>query len=285
MFGLGAIYQVVVLFDNKFKKEDAAEILKDIGGGLLFIMIIFLLPDGKDEINLYAIIPPSVYMFILGFGAAFAFSFKQKLLIKTNEINLLALNLLFLYYSVSRLGFENWLTTIAYLLTLIIFVSVLFKNKLKNIHKGILYLWFHMLFMIFGIISVFQTKGDLSDIYSSYASSFLKGGILLNIWIYLVVCLVLYVNIIDSFYERSRFDIKKGRMTLKKGFSDLVNSFEITRAKNSTIIILFILLFSFLMLNYYNNYISESLLIVIILFLASFSSAKRIESENKTHDK
>lgn len=284
MFGLGIMIQVIILLDYKFKKNDLKEILKDIGGGFLFIFyIMFVFSESVErgeEIDSNSVIISSIYAFCLGFGAAFALSFKKRILLKISEINLLVLNLIFLYYCITQLGFDNWFTKIIYLPTLITFVLVLFRNKLKNTHKGFLYLWYIALFMIIGTINIYQILGSGGNAYSSYLSSFFIGGIFLYIWIYFV-CLVIFIHIIDYFGDKDRPDVRRGRLELKEHFWDLANSFNETKISNLKILMLFIASLIFLIANYYNNYISENLLIALILFISSVLSVKRIDLAKK----
>ncbi len=273
-FALGIFFQAKTFIENPFKKENKKEIIKDIGGGLLFIFALFAVSGGgKEKVEAGTVILSIIYAFCWGFGAAFAMSFKKKILVKISEINLLVLNLLFLYYLITRLGFDNWFAKVIYLLTLIVFVLVLAKNKLTNIHKGFLYLWYIILFMIIGIINIYQISGNNGNIYSSYLSSFFKGGIFLYIWIYFV-CLVMFTDIIDFFLDKRRPDVYKGQIAVREHFSDLANSFNITRIDNVKILILFVALLGFLIINYYNNYISENFLIASIVFFTAYLNAK-----------
>ena len=280
-FGLGIIVQVVFLIGYKLKREDIKEIIKDIGGGLLFVFyFLYGAVQGEQGVDLYVFWPPIIYVFCLGFGAAFTLSFKKKILVKINEINLLALNILFLYYCITRLGFDDYFTKIIYMPTLIVLALISFKIKLKNIYKGFLYLWYIILFMIISTIYIYQISGDSSNIYSSYLSSFFIGGIFLYIWIYFV-CLIMFTKIIDFSLSKNRYDVRSGRAEFKEHFLDLANSFNKTKINSFKILILFIALFSFLIVNYYNNYISESLLIVFVLFIASISSARKVDLTKK----
>lgn len=274
-FGIGIIVQVVFLVGYKLNKEDIKKIIVDIGGGLLFIFY-FLYGAVQDEqrINFAEILGLLIYVFFLGFGAAFAMSFKKKILLKINEINLFALNILFLYYCITQLGFDNFFTKTIYILTFIVLMLILFKNELKSTYKGFLYLWYIILFMIISIINIFQISGNGDNIYSNYLSSFFAGGIFLYIWIYFVY-LVMFIPISD------RSEIYRRRIEIKEHFSDLASSFNKTKINSFKILMLFIILLSFLIINYYNNYISESLLIVFILFIASVSSAKRVDLTKK----
>lgn len=284
MFGLGIMIQVVILLDYKLKKNDLKEILKDIGGGFLFIFYILYVfsesVERGEKIDSNSVIISSIYAFCLGFGAAFAFSFKKRILLKISEINLLVLNLIFLYYCATQLGFDNWFTKTIYLPTLITSVSVLFKDKLKNTHKGFLYLWYVILFMIISAINIYQISRDGGGIYSSYLSSFFMGGIFLYVWIYFV-CLIIFIHIIDYFGDKNRPDVRRGRLELKEHFLDLANSFNETKISNLKILTLFIALLIFLIVNYYNNYIPESLLITFILFISSVLSVKRADLAKK----
>lgn len=274
-FGLGIIAQIIILFNYKFRKDDLKEIIKDTAGGFLFVFYAMYFFLGVSSIDVNTKVSSTIYAFCLGFGAAFALSFKKKILLKINEINLLVLNILFLYYCITRLGFDNSFTKIIYILTLIVLMLILFKNELKNIHKGFLYLWYIILFMIIGTINIYQILGDGSNIYSSYLSSFFIGGIFLYIWIHFV-CLIMFTPPISD-----RSEIYRRRIEIKKHFSDLANSFNKTKISNFKILILFIVLFSFLIINYCNEYISESLLIVCILFITSVSSAKKSQFSKK----
>lgn len=273
-FGLGLFFQARTFIGDKLQKGDFKELLKDIGGGLLFIyLILYIFSESKEKIDFNDIILSAVYAFYLGFGASFTLSFKKRILLKTSEINLLTLNLLFLYYSFTRLGFDNWFTKIGYLLTFIVFVLVLFKNKLTITHKGLLYLWYIVLFMIIGTINIYQISGNDTNIYSSYLSSFFKGGIFLYIWIYFI-CLIMFTDIIDFFLDERRPDVYKGRMAVKEHFSDLANSFNITKIENLKIFIFFFALLGFLIINYHGNYISENFLIASIMFSAAYLNSK-----------
>ncbi len=274
-FGIGIIVQVVFLVGYKLNKEDIKKIIVDIGGGLLFILyFLYGAVQGEQRINFAEILGLLIYVFFLGFGAAFAMSFKKKILLKINEINLFALNILFLYYCITRLGFDNFFTKTIYMLTFIVLMLILFKNELKSTYKGFLYLWYIILFMIISIINIFQISGNGDNIYSNYLSSFFVGGIFLYIWIYFVY-LVMFIPISD------RGEIYRRRIEIKEHFSDLASSFNKTKINSFKILMLFIILLSFLIINYYNNYISESLLIVFILFIASVSSAKRVDLTKK----
>ncbi|NOQ67925.1 hypothetical protein GQ568_00615 [Patescibacteria group bacterium] len=276
-FGLGIMVNIVFLIGFKLKKEDIKEIIKDIGGGLLFVFFMFSIALGD---NMNEGISYLLYVFYFGFCITFTMSFKKKILLKISEINLLVINVIFLYFCVTRLGFDNYFTKIIYIPTIIVFGLVLFKNELKNVHKGLLYTWYILLFMIFSIISIYQISADSYSIYSSYLSSFFKGGIFLYVLIYFY-CLLVFIKIIDFFLSKNRHDVYLGRMELKEHFSDLANSFNRTKINNFKILILFILLLGFLIINYYYNYISEGLLIVFILFIASVSSAKRVDLTKK----
>ena len=273
-FGLGIFIQAFLLVG--FKRGDLKEMIKDIGGGFLFVFIVLsAIAESGQKID-FGTFYLLIYIFYIGFIVAFTLSFKKKILLKINEISLFALNIIFLYYCITRLGFDDYFTKIIYLPTIIVLMLILFKSKLKNFYKGLLYLWYVALFLIISLINIYQISGDGGNIYLSYLSSFFKGGIFLYIWIYFV-CLIMFTKIIYFFLSKNRYDVRSGRAELKEHFSDLANSFNKTKINNLKILTLFVILFGFLTMNYYNNYISESLLIVFILFIASVSSAKRVD--------
>ncbi|MCK4591826.1 hypothetical protein KAT63_00105 [Candidatus Parcubacteria bacterium] len=273
-FGLGIFIQAFLLVG--FKRGDLKEMIKDIGRGFLFVFIVLsAIAESGQKID-FGTFYLLIYIFYIGFIVAFTLSFKKKILLKINEISLFALNIIFLYYCITRLGFDDYFTKIIYLPTIIVLMLILFKSKLKNFYKGLLYLWYVALFLIISLINIYQISGDGGNIYLSYLSSFFKGGIFLYIWIYFV-CLIMFTKIIDFFLSKNRYDVRSGRAELKEHFSDLANSFNKTKINNLKILTLFVILFGFLTMNYYNNYISESLLIVFILFIASVSSAKRVD--------
>jgi hypothetical protein len=272
-FGLGLIFQTKAFLGNKIKKEDLKEVLKDIGGGFLFIFyaLYAITGAGKEKVNIDDVVLTMIYAFCLGFGAAFAMSFKKKILIKINEINILILNLIFLYYIITRFGFDNWFVKIIYFVTFIVFVLIFFKHRLTNIHKGLLYIWFIVIFMIVGIINIYQISGDNIGLYTPYLMSFFKGGIFLYIWIYFVY-LVMFIEVLDYFLDPKRPDASRGRAAVKAHFTDLANSFDVSNYDNFKILLLFIALLGILIVNYYNNYVSENVLVTAVVFLTTYLS-------------
>ena len=279
-FGLGIATQVISLIGYKLNKKDFREILKDIAGGFLFVFYAVYIFIGESEPNLSAIITASLYIFYLGFGASFTLSFKKKISLRISEINLITINILFLYYCITQIGFDNFFSKLIYIPTFITLAIFFLKRELANRHKAFLYLWYMILFMMLSIINIFQILNNGDNVFSSYLSSFFIGGIFLYIWIYFIF-LVMLVNILDFFLNKKRPDAYRGRIAFNEHFLYLASSFNKTKSSKLYTWILFALFSSFLVLNYYNHYISETSLVVFILFFASMSSSRKIDLTKK----
>ncbi|MCK4525059.1 MAG: hypothetical protein KAU07_01335 [Candidatus Andersenbacteria bacterium] len=272
-FGFGIISQVIFLIGYRFNEEVIKKIKKDISWGLFFMFFIpFITLKLFDPLNIDSLILVSIYAFYFGFSISFALSFKKKILLYINEINLYALNIIFLYYCIAYLGI---LGPVLFALNLSVLILILFIHYLKKSEfniKGCLYLSYISLFIFISIINV-------SFIWSEamYISSFLIGGIFLYIFVY-ITYLLIFIPITD---ERNSYAIRSKNLEIKNHYNQLDTLFYKTKINNFKILALFITLISFLIINFYSHYISDSFLIVSILLIASVSSARKIDLTKK----
>lgn|GEM_PF-4283149 len=270
-FGLGIILQSYFFIRHGFKKEDIKELIKDIGGGLLFAFII-LVTIGRSgiEINLSELSLVMIYTFFAGFGAALTMSFRKRILPQMNQVSLLILNTIFLYYIITRLGYTHFFAISFYIPTIIGLLFLLFKKELKNSQKGFLCIWYLMLLIFTGFINVYYiSSAPKSHMYSSYFSTFLAGSVALYIYVF-IVYLIAFIPISD----KNKHAIARRRAEVREHFLLLISSFQKFNINPLLFLLIFLLLTVTLMLNFQFKFISENLFIVFTLFLTTYFNDK-----------
>lgn len=270
-FGLGILLQSYFFIRHGFKKEDIKELIKDIGGGLLFVFIV-LAAIGRSEgkINLSEASLAMIYTFFAGFGAALTMSFRKRILPQMNQISLLILNTIFLYYIISRLGYAHFFAILFYIPTLIGLLLILFKAELKNSQKGFLCLWYLVLLIFTGFINIYYiSSATETHLYSSYLSTFLAGSVALYIYVF-IVYLIAFIPISD----KNEYAVARRRAEVKEHFLLLISSFKKLNVNSFLSILTFFLLAVVLFINFQYKYISENLFIAISIFLTVYFNEK-----------
>lgn len=270
-FGLGIILQVYFFVRPGFNKEDIKELIKDICGGFLFSFIVLVvIREGEEKINLSEHLLTVIYTFFVGFGTAFTMSFRKKILPKMNQVSLLILNTIFLYYIITRLGYTHFFAIFFYIPTIISLLFLLFKKDLKNSQKGFLCIWYLVLLIFTGFINIYYIlSAPKGHIYSSYLSTFLAGSVALYIYVF-IVYLIAFIPISD----RNKYAITRRRAEVREHFLLLISSFRKLNINPFLFILSFIFLAALLLLNFQYKYFSENLFIVFAIFLTVYLNEK-----------
>jgi len=256
-FGLGILVQAFLFVGIKFNKDFLQRTVVNIAVGFIFVFF-FISPD---FLELYRF---SAYIFFIFFGAAFAFTFRKQIIPKINEIALFSLNILLLYYCVTRLGYFHPISIMVLIPTFISLI-ILVRRKLNISQKGFLYIWFLVLLISISIINLSTGMGFKEYLSSEYLYQFIIGYIFLNIWVFLMY-LVAFVPISESGNEEGR------KEEIKDHFLHLAASFNRSGLKLILTLPIFAFLIIILILNYGNKYIADNALITFIVFIASFIS-------------
>lgn len=270
-FGLGILLQAYFFVRHGFKKEDVKELIKDIGGGVLFAFIV-LVAIGKSEekINLSELSLAMIYTFFAGFGAAFTMSFRKRIMPQMNQISLLILNTIFLYYITTRLGYTHFFAVLFYIPTFIGLLLLLFKTELKNSQKGFLCIWYLVLLIFTGFINIYYISSAQENyLYSSYLSTFLAGSVALYIYVF-IVYLIAFIPISD----KNEYAIARRRAEVKEHFLLLVSSFQKLSINPFLFLLTFLLLVAMLLLNFRYRYVPENLFIIFAIFITSYFNEK-----------
>ncbi|QQS61257.1 MAG: hypothetical protein IPN70_05225 [Candidatus Moraniibacteriota bacterium] len=272
-FGLGIIFQSYFFIHPEFKKEDIKELIKDIGSGLLFatIALFFVAIDGAmGELTLSEILFVFIYTFFFVFCTAFAMSFRRRLLPKVNQVSLLILNIIFLYYITTRLGYVHFFAIFFYIPTIISILFLFFKKDLSNSQKGFLCIWYLVLSIFTAFINIYYISVAPKDYaYSSYATTFLAGSIGLYIYV-LIIYLIMFIPLSD----KSEHAIARRRAEVKEHFLLLGASFQKLNINTLLFIVTSILLVALLLLNFEYKYFSENLFVVSVIFLIVYINEK-----------
>lgn len=270
-FGLGILFQSYFFVSHDFKKEDIKELIKDIGGGLLFAFIVLVaIGESEEKVNLSGLSLAMIYTFFSGFGAAFTMSFRKRILPKMNQVSLLILNTIFLYYIATRLGYSNFFAIFFYIPTIVGLLFLLFKKELKNSQKGFLCIWYLALLIFTGFINIhYILSAPKSHIYSSYLSTFLAGSVALCVYVF-IVYLIAFIPIGD----RNEYAIARRRAEVKEHFLLLISSFQKININPFLLLLTFVLLATMLLLNFQYKYISENLFIIFAIFFTVYINDK-----------
>lgn len=270
-FGLGVLLQAYFFIRQGFKKEDIKELIKDIGGGVLFVFIVLVaIGRSEEKINLPEVSLAMIYTFFAGFGAALTMSFRKRILPQMNQVSLLILNTIFLYYITTRLGYANFFAIFFYIPTLIGLLLILFKTELKNYQKGFLCIWYLVLLIFTGFINIYYiSSATKSHLYSSYLSTFLAGSVALYIYVF-IVYLIAFIPISD----KNEYAIARRKAEVKEHFLLLTSSFRKLNINSFLSILTLFILAVVLFLNFQYKYISENLFIAIAIFLTAYLNEK-----------
>lgn len=259
-FGLGILLQAVFFIGNKFKKNDIKEILKDIGGGLLFVFFALygfgLDSEPISRADLYTAVS---YCFFVGFGAAFAFSFRKRILTGTNEIALLALNTVFLYYLITRIGLLHWLTIFFYLPTITCLIFFLFRFQFKYFHKAFLAIWHAILVIVTALINFFSRGGTETSLNFS---GLFSGSIFLYVFVF-IVFLIMLIPMEKGYGWKNSAEEEERE---ESGFLAFASSFEKSKTNPLLTVAVFSILIFILLFNSQYKYFSEKSLIAFVIF-------------------
>src|SRR3989344_6876511 len=270
-FGLGILLQAYFFIRQGFRKEDIKELIKDTGGGLLFALTALMVigrSEGKISLSVLPLV--MVYTFFTGFGAAFTMSFRKRILPQMNQVSILILNTVFLYYITTRLGYTHFFAIVFYIPTLIGLLLILFKTELKNSQKGFLCIWYLVLLIFTGFINIYYIlSATKSHLYSSYLSTFLAGSVALYIYIFFIF-LIPFIPISD----KNEYAVARRRTEVKEHFLLLISSFKKLDINSFLSILTFFLLAVVLFINFQYKYISENLFIAIAIFLTAYFNEK-----------
>lgn len=271
-FGLGLAFQARTFIGSELKKEDLKQIIIDICAGLFFIL---LLSGGiirsifveNDSVNGYSLL---FYSFYIGFGTAFTLSFRDRLFSHINEVSLFAINTVFLYYLITKGGYNHPFTVIFYIPTAMILLLILFKNKLEKYQKCFILIWYLFISILVGVINwYFISHFPENSSYSLYVSKFFSGGIFLYIYVFMV-----YMLTIIPMTGRGRGEIKRGEREGKERFLLLVSSFNKTNLNSFLSLSIFVILIAVLISNYYYKFISEHFVVAFVMFSAAYLNSK-----------
>src|SRR3989344_2223390 len=250
-FGLGILLQAYFFIRQGFRKEDIKELIKDTGGGLLFALTALMVigrSEGKISLSVLPLV--MVYTFFTGFGAAFTMSFRKRILPQMNQVSILILNTVFLYYITTLLGYTHFFAIVFYIPTLIGLLLILFKTELKNSQKGFLCIWYLVLLIFTGFINIYYIlSATKSHLYSSYLSTFLAGSVALYIYIFFIF-LIPFISVIEmNLPSRSR-----RRTEVIEHFNLLISSFKKINLNPIFLFLTFLILIAVLLFNFKYGY-------------------------------
>lgn len=269
-FGLGILLQAYFFVRQGFKKEDIKELIKNIGGGLVFIFLLPVLIGLREGKNLSEISLIMIYAFFIVFGAAFTMSFRKRILPKINQVSLLILNTIFLYYITTRLGYTHFFAIVFYIPTLIGLLLILFKTELKNYQKGFLCFWYFVLLIFTGFINLYYILlAAKSHLYSTYLSTFLAGSTALYIYVFFVF-LIPFISVV----EMNSPSMWRRKAEVIEHFNLLISSFKKINLNPIFLFLTFLVLVAALLFNFKYRYISENLFVAVAIFFTAYLSEK-----------
>lgn len=268
VFGLGIVWQASLSVGMHLEGKKGG-IRRYIGIISLSIFVMLeliayiygkILPHG----NPYAIFP--VYIFYYFACPVIVYLNRSKALTRINEIKLMIVNVIFIYYGIILFGPTNIITILIYIVVAKC-IWLMTKKELNDSDERALYTWYSLLFLVLGIINIFKISiGNSSNIlWLALLGCFAMGGAYYYIFAHLVP--IIYLNSSDGSYS----DIMEKRdIILKAG-----GLFEKTNLNIFLVIAGSVALLLAMLINYKHDYVPETLVVPLLLLCAAMVGLKR----------